>query len=106
MDWHEGFQIYGQHGSVLAKTYNPWYYKSSDVEIFHERDATTRRPLGADGHFYRRQLEGFAEVILAGAPMTGANIDDGIASVRAMAAIVQSAETGRSVRLADVEGAV
>ena len=31
MDWHEGFQIYGQYGSVVAKTYNPWYYKTSDV---------------------------------------------------------------------------
>ena len=24
MDWHEGFQIYGEHGSVIGKTYNPW----------------------------------------------------------------------------------
>ena len=24
MDWHEGFQIYGQNGSVLGRTYNPW----------------------------------------------------------------------------------
>ena len=38
MDWHEGFQIQGEHGGVLAKTYNPWYYKSSDVDIFHESD--------------------------------------------------------------------
>ncbi|MCX7277169.1 MAG: Gfo/Idh/MocA family oxidoreductase [Burkholderiales bacterium] len=104
MDWHEGFQIYGEHGSVLAKTYNPWYYKSSDVDIFHEKDATTRRPLGADGHFYRRQVEAFADVILHNAPMTGANVDDGIASVRAMVAIARSAESGKPVALADVEG--
>jgi predicted dehydrogenase len=104
MDWHEGFHIYGQNGSVMAKTYNPWYYKSSDVEIFHEKDATTRRPLGADGHFYRRQVEGFADVILHGAPMTGADVDDGIASVRAMIAIARSAESGKPVRLADVDG--
>ena len=57
MDWHEGFQLYGEHGSILAKTYNPWYYRSSDVEIFPEKDATWRRPLGADGHFFRRQLK-------------------------------------------------
>lgn len=104
MDWHEGFQVYGEHGSVLAKTYNPWYYKSSDVDIFHEKDATTRRPLGADGHFYRRQVEAFADVILHNAPMTGANVDDGIASVRAMVAIARSAESGKPVALADVEG--
>jgi predicted dehydrogenase len=104
MDWHEGFQLYGRHGSVIAKTYNPWYYKSSDVEVFFEKDATTRRPLGADGHFYRRQVEAFADVILRDAPMTGANIDDGIASVRAMVAIARSAESGKPMRLADAEG--
>jgi predicted dehydrogenase len=106
MDWHEGFQIYGQHGSILGKTYNPWYYKSSDVEIFHESTGETSRVLGADGHFYRRQLEGFADVVLNGAKQTGANIDDGIASVRGMVAIAQSVKTGKPVKLADVTGPV
>jgi predicted dehydrogenase len=106
MDWHEGFQIYGQNGSVIAKTYNPWYYKSSDVEIFREADATSHRVLGADGHFYRRQLEGFADVILHGKPMMGADVNDGIASVRAMVAIARSAESGKEVVLADVSGGV
>jgi len=104
MDWHEGFQIYGQNGSVIGKTYNPWYYKSSDVEIFREKEGGTFRPLGEDGHFYRRQLEGFADTILNGAPMIGADIEDGIASVRGMIAIARSVETGRTVRLADVSG--
>jgi predicted dehydrogenase len=104
MDWHEGFQIYGQNGSVIGKTYNPWYYKSSDVDIFREVDGTTYRVLGADGHFYRRQVEGFADVILKGAKMQGADIDDGIASVRAMIAIARSVENGKRVALADVSG--
>ncbi len=60
--------------------------------------------LGADGHFYRRQLEGFATVILDGAPMRGADIDDGIASVRTMIAIARSAETGQPVRPDAVSG--
>jgi predicted dehydrogenase len=106
MDWHEGFQIYGENGSILGKTYNPWYYKSSEVDIFHEAEGGSRRVLGADGHFYRRQLEGFADVVLEGAPMTGANIDDGIASVRAMVAIAQSVRTGKPVRLDQVSGEV
>jgi predicted dehydrogenase len=106
LDWHEGFHLYGEHGSVTAKTYNPWYYKSSDVEIFREATASTTRPLGADGHFYRRQLESFADVILHGAPMRGASIDDGVASVRAMVAIAESARAGRPVGLRDVTGAV
>jgi len=106
MDWHEGLTLYGEKGSVVAKTYNPWYYKSSDVEIFDERDATYRRPLGADGHFYRRQLEGFADTILDGKPMRGADVADGVASVRAMAAIARSVESGKPVRLADVSGPI
>lgn len=106
MDWHEGFQIYGQNGSIIAKTYNPWYYKSSDVEIFRERDASWHRVLGEDGHFYRRQLEGLADVVLHKAPMVGADLDDGIASVRGMVAIARSAAEGRTIRLADVTGGV
>jgi predicted dehydrogenase len=106
MDWHEGFQIYGQNGSIVAKTYNPWYFKSSDVDIFHEATGETTRVLGADGHFYRRQLEGFADVILNGAPMTGADVEDGLASVRGMVAIARSAHSGKPVKLADATGAV
>ena len=106
MDWHEGFEAYGERGSVVAKTFNPWFYKSSEVEIFREADASWHRPLGADGHFYRRQLEGMAAVILDGAPMAGADLEDGIASVRAMVAIARSAATGREVALADAEGPV
>lgn len=106
MDWHEGFQIYGENGSVLGKTYNPWFFKSSDVEIFHESTGTTTRVLGADGHFYRRQLEAFADRVLHGTPNSGADIDDGVASVRAMAAISESVRTRRPVKLTDAKGAV
>lgn len=106
MDWHEGFQIYGEQGSILGKTYNPWLYRASEVDIFHEATGMTTRVLGADAHVYRRQLEAFADVILADAPMTGAGIEDGIASVRGMAAIAQSVQSGQPVRLAEVGGAV
>jgi predicted dehydrogenase len=101
MDWHEGFQIYGEHGSAMGKIFNPWYYKSSEVDLFHEKTATTSRVLGADGHFYRRQLEGFADAVLKRAPTEGASIADGIASVRAMAAISESVGTGKRVLLSD-----
>ncbi|WP_027664828.1 Gfo/Idh/MocA family protein [Rhizobium leguminosarum] len=106
MDWHEGFQIYGKNGSILGKTYNPWYYKTSEVDIFREADGATHRILGADGHFYRRQVEGFARTILDGAVMEGADIDDGLASVRAMVAVARSAESGKAVVLFDVTGGV
>ena len=106
MGWHEGLQIYGERGSILARIHSPWYLRASDVEIFSEHDAVTRSPLGADGHHYRRQVEGFADTVLHGAPMRGADIDDGVASVRAMAAVTASARTGRAVRLDEAEGRV
>ena len=106
MDWHEGFQIYGQNGSVIGKTYNPWYYKTSEVDIFRERDGASWRPLGADGHFDRRQLEGFAEAVLSNGQLTGADIADGVASVRAMLAISRSVREGRRVQLEEVSGQI
>lgn len=106
MDWHEGFQIYGEHGSALGKIFNPWYYKSSEVDIFRESDGASHRVLGADGHFYRRQIEAFADSVLTGAPLTGADIEDGVASVRAMVAINESARSGKPVALADATGDV
>ena len=106
MDWHEGFQIYGKNGSVIGKTFNPWYYRTSEVDIFHEADGATHRVLGADGHFYRRQVEGFADVILNAARMEGASIHDGVASIRGMVAVARSAEGGGRIALADVSGSV
>ena len=106
MDWHEGFQLYGEHGSVIAKTFNPWLFRSSEVDIFRQSTSASSRVLGADAHFYRRQLESFADAVLTDRPVSGADVADGIASVRAMLAIGESAATGRPVNLANVSGAV
>ncbi|WP_028559073.1 Gfo/Idh/MocA family protein [Paenibacillus pinihumi] len=106
MDWHEGFQVYGEQGSVTAKTYNPWLFKASDVEVFSARDGLYRRPLGEDAHFFKLQLESFANTILHGTPMKGANVQDGIQAMRAMTAIARSVETGEKIWLADVSGGV
>ena len=104
MGWHEGFQVYGEYGSVIGKTYNPWYLRSSDVECFSERDGQYHRPRGEDGHTYRRQIEGFADTILNGAPQHGADIDDGVAAVRTLVAIARSVKSGDWVAPADVTG--
>ena len=106
MDWHEGFHLYGEHGSVVARTFNPWYFRSSEVDIFRESTGESTRVLGADGHFFRRQLESFADAILNDRPVSGADVEDGVASVRAMLAIARSANSGETVRLADVSGAI
>ncbi|HEY0603599.1 MAG TPA: Gfo/Idh/MocA family oxidoreductase [Herpetosiphonaceae bacterium] len=105
-DFEEGFQIYGEHGSVTGKMPLTWYHKSSSVECFSTVDRQYHRPLGEDAYTYKLQIEGFAETILTGAPQQGANIDDGIAAMRAMVAIARSVETGAAVALADVRGGV
>ena len=94
-DFEEGFQIYGEHGSVKGKVYLPWFHKSSDVECFSAKDGQFRRPLGEDAHTYKLQIEGFADTILHGAPQHGATVDDGLAAMRAMVAIARSVETGK-----------
>ncbi len=104
MDWHEGFQVYGEFGSVLGKTYNPWYFKSSDVECFSAKTGTYTRPLGEDAHFFRLQVEGFVNTILNGAPQLGATVEDGLAAMQAMVAISRSSQTGERIFLKDVTG--
>jgi predicted dehydrogenase len=105
-DFEEGFQIYGEQGSVAGKVFLPWYHKSSFVECFSVKDRQFHRPLGEDAYSYKLQIEGFADTILRGEPQAGAGIDDGVAAMRAMVAIARSAETGELVRLEQVSGGV
>lgn len=107
MDFWEGFQIYGEHGSVTARTYLPWFFKSSDVECFSTKDRKFHRPLGEDAHFYKLQLESFADAILHSKPSLSATAEDGVASVQTMVAIARSVAAGSEwVKLDEVTGAV
>jgi len=106
MDWHEGFEVHAEHGSVVGKTFNPWYLRSSEVECCFAKDGTYRRVVGADAHFYKLQLESLSETILTGAPQRGASVEDGVAALRALVAIAQSCRSGQSVRLAEVTGGI
>jgi predicted dehydrogenase len=105
-DFEEGFQIQGEHGSVKGQVFLPWYHKTSVVECFSAKTQQYHRPMGEDAHTYKLQLEGFADTILNGASQRGANVDDGVAAMRALVAISRSAETGERVRLAEVKGGV
>ena len=90
----------------MATTYNPWYHKGRDVEIFDEMEATTRRVLGADGHVFRRQRGGLADSVLEGAPRRAADVADRLGSVRAMPAPAESLRSGRAVSGPAMTGAV
>lgn len=105
-DFEEGFQLFGEHGSIQGRAYLPWYHKASYVECFSTADRQYHRVLGEDSYTYKLQIEGFADTILHGAPQQGANLDDGIAAMRAMVAIARSVEWRRPVALDEATGGV
>jgi predicted dehydrogenase len=105
-DFEEGFHVYGENGSAAGKIFLPWFHKTSVVECFSAKDGQFHRPLGEDAYTYKLQVEGFADAILHGAPMSGASIEDGVAAMRAMVAIARSVESGEKTSLANAAGAV
>jgi predicted dehydrogenase len=102
-DFEEGFRAHGTHGSAFGQAPLPWFQRAR-VECF--KDGEYRRLLGEDGFTFKRQIEGFADAILHGAPQLGATLDDGIAAVRGLVAVSQSVAYGERVCLADVTGHV
>ncbi len=104
MDWWEGFQVYGSAGSTVGKLYNPWYFKSAEVQAFSVDDDQFHQPIGADADVFRLQVEDLARAATTGSAPRGATAADGLASVRAMVALARSVESGDWVRLADVSG--
>ncbi|MCE2850932.1 MAG: Gfo/Idh/MocA family protein [Roseiflexaceae bacterium] len=103
-DHHEGFHLYAGGGSIIAKTYLPWYLKSSDVDVFTHHDQQYHRPLGADGHSYKRQIEGFVAAI-NGQPQRGATLVDGLAAVQVLTAMSMSAAAdGATIEVTDAVG--
>ncbi len=106
-DWHEGIQIYGTKGTVFGKIYNPWLLRTSEVECCNEMTGEIKKTYEPDGHFYRRQLESFTEVILDGKEQTGADLDDGIAALRAIIASYESHKNnGQKIYLKNMTGGI
>jgi len=105
-DFEEGFRIAGEFGSVRARLPLTWFHQCGDVECYSIKDGLYRRPLGADAFSYKLQVESFADVILHGKPQVGAGVHDGLASVRAMAAVARSVTSGELLPLAGITGEV
>ncbi len=103
-DFEEGFQVFGEGGSVQGRSYLPWYHKAGYVECFSHADRQYHRVLGEDSYTYKLQIEAFAETIIHGVPQRGAGVQDGIAAMRAMVAIARSVERAQPVWLAEAAG--
>ena len=103
--WHEGCEIYGTGGTVFAKTFNPWEFRSSIVECYDKETDLCVTPAAYDGQVYRRELEGFADSVLNGTPCTGATAEDGIQVMKALIATYQSVQLGGQwVSVKDAKG--
>jgi hypothetical protein len=73
--------------------------------IYEAQTHSIVRPEGQDANTFRLQLEALADAILKGAPLVNANLEDGIAAVKAMVAVGHSAHHGGDwVNLEEVEG--
>jgi predicted dehydrogenase len=105
--WHEGCEVYGTDGTIYAKTFNPWEFRSSIVECYDKATEVSSTPAAYDGQFYRRELEGFADSILNHKSCQGASADDGMMVMRALIATYQSVqENGKWVDLKTVKGSL
>ena len=105
MDWHEGFQIYGEHGSVAREDLQPLV-----LQVERGRDLP-REPTAAGAGRSARTATSTAARSRASPTRSSTarrcaapTLDDGMASVRAMVAIARSVASGRPVRLADASG--
>jgi predicted dehydrogenase len=105
-DFEEGFRIYGEHGTVQARGFLPWYHKATEVECFLEKTRQYQRPLGEDAYSYKLQIENFAAAVMGAAAQRGATVHDGVAAMRAMVAVARSVESGGPIELAAVTGGV
>ena len=83
--------------------FNRWSYRASKRSGLK---ATLKRVLGEDGHFYRLQVESFADAIRGEDKFPAARLEDGLAAIRVLRAIGLFTEKGEPVTMADVTGAI
>ena len=76
------------------------------MECFSLRDGQFKRVLGEDAHFYRLQVESFADAVRGEDTFPAAGIEDGLAAIKTLRAIQLSAQKEESVSVADVTGAL
>jgi predicted dehydrogenase len=88
--WSEGFDIYGEAGSIHVRSHFPFFRRASDVTVYMESTGAAVSPAFSDTNAYERQLESFARSILED---TQPNPDgrDGRAAVALLEATASSA---------------
>lgn len=92
----EGFRLFGTNGSITANCHSLWQLCPTELSCQNIRTGEIVSPYDSDGQVYRRQMENFANVILADKKMAqvGAGMKDGIHVLQAVLAIIESAAQG------------
>jgi len=88
-DWSEGYEIQGEAGAVLVKTFLPFYYRPSEVRAFEKATEQWHTPLGSHSNPYKRQLEFFARAIREDLP-TNPDVFEGLRAIQIIEAVEAS----------------
>ena len=89
-DWSEGLELCGEHGFIRTTTFQPFWKRASEVEVYLEDENRSLSPHPADTNAFKLQLEAFAEAITAGGGESPSPAD-GVAVVRIIEAATRSA---------------
>ena len=100
MDWCEGLWVHGERGSVEAKIGFPYWKSAAEVRVFDAATEEYRTPATPDSDPYERQLEGFADAILAGREVSSSG-RDGLHDQRVLEAISSSLKSGARALVAE-----
>ena len=90
-DASEGFEIFGSKGHIKASTFQPFWKRASEVEVYLEDSGVSLRPHPRDTNAFKVQLDDFAAAVRAGG---GENPSPahGVAAVRLIEAAARSME--------------
>jgi len=89
-DWAEGLELAGEHGFIRTSTFQPFWKRASEVEVYLEETGESMRPHPTDTNAFKLQLEDFATSIADGGGESPSP-EDGVFVVRMIAAAVESA---------------
>lgn len=102
-DGGEGVRVCGTEGTMTVELYNPFLWRAADVAVHADSDRTIHASPVVYADAYERQLRSFeaaAEGADPGEWGPGGTPEDGIAAVRLIEAMRESAESGDRVAIA------
>lgn len=92
-DASEGFEIFGTKGHIKASTFQPFWKRASEVEVYLEDSGVSLRPHPRDTNAFKVQIDDFAAAVLAGGG-ENPSPEQGVWAVRLIEAAARSVDLG------------